>query len=123
MSILKKSLKKRDENASLVGVYIPKRLASYLSLFSLAKGQTKSSILKALITQWIESKQEKVTIDILVHEIALRAYKSWKKPVGKRDNFATFKTELKNELSFKGLAEFADRIISIVCDEKNKDKE
>jgi len=123
MSILKQHFKrKRDEVASLVGVYIPKRLASYLSLYCVARGKTKSSILKMLITEWIEQQQERTNLETLINDISNKAYNVWKYPKGKRKNFDTFKGELKNELAYKGIGNYAEQIITNICDEKIKDE-
>lgn len=124
MVILKRKIKKKqDSDSNLVGVFIPTRLATYLSLYCLATGKTKSSIFKTLISDWQEEQEKTNNFDELVYRIAIRSYNIWKNPNGKRDNFATFKSQLRNELEFKGLGVYVNRIISIISDEKNKEGE
>lgn len=119
--ILKTNFTKKEENdAHLVGMYVPKRLASYLSLYCLAKSQTKTSVLKPLLTEWIEENQEKIPIDVLVREIAHKAYNVWKAQI-RPSNFNTFKNQVKRELIAKGLTGYSDRILNIITDEKNKE--
>jgi hypothetical protein len=123
MSILRTKFKKKEENdAYLVGAQVPRRLASYLSLFCLAKGQTKTSVLKPLLEDWVDDNQSETSIDVLIKEIALNAYSVWKAQV-RQSNFNTFKNQVKRELTSKGLSGYSDRILNIITDEKNKEKD
>jgi len=139
MAILKRTIrrKRKDEKASFLGLTIPKEMADYLSLFSLAKGITKSSVIKALLQNWIHKMKEDFVENDLVKIIGFRSFNSWKNPnvprnfrtagccanpVAKRINFNTFKSSLKIELDYKGLSDYSDGIIKLIEDEKRKDE-
>jgi len=121
MTILKKRFKARKEvDAYLIGAKVPKRLASYLSLYCLAKEKTKTSVLKPLIEDWIKKQQEGMPISDLVQIIARKAYKIWQ-GFEHKQNFHTFKMQLKNELILKDLEEYSEEILNLLMDEKNKE--
>src|SRR3990167_8702010 len=58
----------------LVGVEIPQQLHSYLALFTLAKGVTKSAVLRNLIQKWYENipTSEDELIEILMYEFRIQ---------------------------------------------------
>jgi hypothetical protein len=121
MTILKRRTKRtRSEGVDFVGLRFPKKLASYISLYSLSIGVTKSSIVKAQITRWIDEQQKVVSEDDLVTEVAERALNIWENPEGKRMNFHTFISQLRIELCNKGLENYVERIISIIHDKKGE---
>lgn len=124
MTILKRSSKRKrkDEKSSFLGITIPKKLSDYLSLFSIAKGVTKSSIIKGLLIDWNNIMQEDYSEDDLVHTIGIRAYTVWCNAGGKRANLHTFKNRLKLELKSKGLEHYTDAVIKIMEDEKSKNE-
>jgi hypothetical protein len=120
MSILKKTTKEKVKDDHYIGIYIPKEMASYLSLYCLAIGVSKSSIVENLITKWVINTRKEKPTDKLLKDIAIKAFVLWENPNGKRTHFQTFKNQLKNELQYKKLDQFADEIINILLNEKNK---
>jgi hypothetical protein len=123
MTILKKAIKRRrkDEHAAFLGLTLPRKVATLLSLYSISHGITKSSIVKLLIEGWIRSGME-VTEDEMVFDIAQKSFHFWNHPNGKRMNYHTFKTDLKNELVSKGLGAYVDKILTLIDNEKSKDE-
>lgn len=121
MSILKRPRKdKGKDEASLVGVYIPTRLFVYLSLYSFAKGESKSSILRTLIEDWGKNAQELQNYEDLYDQIAIKAYKNFKEQ--KKKNFVIFRNVLRAQLTKAMPVEYVDKIILRFTHEKDKDK-
>ena len=127
MAILKKAIKRKrkNERTAFLGLIIPEKAATLLSLYSVSQGVTKSSIVKSLIESWICSVFGESHLDTknkMVLQIAQKSYSYWSNPVGKRMNYNTFINKLKNELESKGLSVYTDEILKIIDDEKNKNK-
>ena len=121
MSILKKVTKKTKAiDTDFLGFYFPKELVSYLTLYSLATGRTKTSLVKFPVKNWIASKKEEFPVDDLLKIIAEKSFQTWENPVGKRDNFNTFKSLLRIELKNRKLDEYVDKVIELIEYEKNK---
>ena len=118
MGILKK-VDKKKEGSKLIGGFVPRKLAVYLSMYSLAYGKTKSLILKELVTNWMYSQTD--TINSLTRLIGTKAYNVWKTESFTED-FDAFLDTLKNELSVKNIAEYSDEIIKHAINEKKKDE-
>jgi hypothetical protein len=123
MPILKKAIKRKrtSESAAFLGLTLPRKVATLLSLYSISHGVTKSSIVKALIETWIRSDVDPIENDLVIN-IAQKSYHFWSHPNGKRMNYHTFKTDLKNELISKGLDVYVDKILTLIDDEKSKDE-
>jgi hypothetical protein len=94
----------------------------YFSLYCLSIGMTKSHVLKSMILEWIDRSRSSLPKEVLIKNLACRAFEVWNNPEGRRVNFTTFINELRLELKFKGLEDYADRIIEIIKDEKVKEK-
>lgn len=122
MVILKRKFKKKEDTSSLVGVVLPARLATYLTLFCLAHGKTKSSVIKDLLSNWVDQSETEKSFDYLINAIAARSYNIWAVDKEKKMNFNTFKNSLKYELKKKGLAPFSDRILNRLSDEKKENE-
>jgi hypothetical protein len=123
MTILKRKTKRsRKTDNDFVGLRIPEKLASYISLYCLSAGVTKSSVLKAQLNRWAGEQQKIVSEDDLVREVAERALHIWEHPEGKKINYHTFISQLKMELSYKGLENYVERIISIINDKKGEEE-
>jgi hypothetical protein len=104
MSVLKNENK---TDSKLVGVLMPISANNYITLYSLAKGVTKSKIFKPLIEDWLEQQQNKESDEDLLQEIVQRVDTLWKvrKSNNKKLQFKTFRDELEKELAGKGLKE------------------
>jgi hypothetical protein len=123
MPILKKAIKRKFTNkqATFLGLIIPKKVATLLSLYSISHGVTKSSIVKSLLETWVRSDVDPIENDLVIN-IAKKSYYFWSHPNGKRMNYHTFKMDLKNELISKGLDVYVDKILTLIDDEKIKDE-
>jgi len=122
MSILKKNTKKTKIVAtSYLGLYLPKELATYLTLYSLATGRSKTSIVIQQMKRWTAMNDELTPIDELLQTIVIKSFEKWNHPVGKRENFNTFKSMLKIELRNRSIEQHIDKIIELLEYEKNKE--
>ena len=90
------------EETKLLGVHLPPDIFNYVSLYTLAKGITKSKLFKGFIDVWME--EEKETEASLLDELVERIQTEWRKEkkTHPRANFAVWLDEIKKELS-KGL--------------------
>lgn len=122
MVILSKRLKKEGNAAFMIGTYIPKRLATFLSLYCLAHGKTKTSVIKALLNNWVKRNQDKESEDELIQLIVQRAYDSWKNGVKKRKSWKVFESDLIDELEKNHLKDYIATIIGLIYDKKSKDE-
>ena len=114
MAILKTSKKERTK---LVGIHVSPQVHNYLTLHALASGQSKASLLKAIIDRWLTySKSNEVDlIDSIITQIKLE----WKirRRVKPRSSFQEFKTQLQKELLWKGLTqEQVETILKSIVD-------
>ena len=53
------SINSKRENHKLVGVSLPSPVHDYMTLYSLAKGSSKSKIFKSLLVPWVDKAKEK----------------------------------------------------------------
>lgn len=102
MAILKTEPDRKD---ILVGAYVSRRIHSYFTLFTLAKGVSKSKIFTELFYDWI-SKQKEIDSDAdLIRQIILRVQKTRNKRTNIDMNLDTFKKVMGAELLAKGVPE------------------
>ena len=114
MSILRKKVKKEDINENkFVGGIVPRQFADYLTLYTLAYGVTKSSILTEVLKYWIVSLSE----EVLLESIAKRAYIAWKES---DKTFGDFLTDISLEFDKKGLNKYSVVLTKLIKDEKKK---
>jgi len=73
-SILKE---KKNPDHKLVGTYFPLRVYTYLTMFTLAKGVTRTYVLKEIINKWIEDQLESNSEKALIQEIIKRSWQRW----------------------------------------------
>jgi hypothetical protein len=111
--------RKRRVVAGFMGTYIPKSQADYVTLFCNALEVPKISIMKTLLTEWMNGQIKVYTNEVLEKRIAENAHKAWTKTEGK--SFESFMKELQFELRRKKLEpDVTGRILTLVTDEKNK---
>jgi len=115
MTILKCSSNKKKVDTKLVGVLLPLELHSFFSLYTVAKGITKTTIVNDELKNWVHSTQ--ICGDDeneLIKEIVVKIRAKWNtvkiKTPGK--TLWDFKRELKTELRLKGISE--QHIIQII---------
>jgi hypothetical protein len=100
-------IKSKRENHKLVGVSLPSQVHDYMTLYSLAKGTSKSRIFKSLLVPWVDKAKEKESEIVLMLAIVQRINDRWRleKASHARKDFDTFKDQIILELTRKGLSE------------------
>lgn len=93
----------------LVGASLPLLIHNYITLYTLAKGMSKTKIFKNLLDDWISSQKERgETEEELISKIIYRANAQWRVEKARRRSgkpFSQFIKELEDELYYKGLSE------------------
>jgi hypothetical protein len=115
MSILK--AKSQSKLSEFVGVFLAPQTRQYLVLYSLAKGITKSEIIRGQIEQWI--KEQPVTAE-LVLEIIYKLQEEWDSKDKSNNDLAFYITNIKGELHHKGIS---NDIIQIIINGINDDNQ
>jgi len=111
MTLLKTDSTKKT---TLIGAYVSNRVHDYMTLFSLAKGISKSRIFNELFLDWI-SRQKKIDKDVdLINQIIARVQKTRNKPGNRKMELVVFKDTIEKELTKKGVA---DDYIAIIISE------
>lgn len=118
MAILKR--KHDPKGVRYAGTYISQRTASYLGLFSLAKGVTKSSIIRRRIEEWIKKQPP---VEDLIRLIIARAKGQYLIDQVKDPSLTlhSFLKKLRQELRSSQLEDdYIELIISKVHEENKK---
>lgn len=91
----------------LIGVYLRSRVHAYLSLYAQAKGITKSSLLKELILDWVDSAKESETDEEMAKQISARVLLQWQTYIKKKPytNIERYRLKVEKELLAKGIEE------------------
>lgn len=84
-----------------VGAHLPPQINSYLTLYSLAKTQSKDSLIREQMTKWVAEKEKEFSIQSLEKELAEAFYEVYKD--SDEDALDMFLIELKKELRKKGV--------------------
>ncbi len=106
MTILRSNTKRID--TKLVGVLLPMELHAYFSLYTVAKGITKTVIIKDELNNWAHATQLCGEIEEeLIKEIIEKIREKWNaiKIKTPEKSIKDFKQELKTELRIKGISE------------------
>ena len=103
MSILNPKSKK--EQCKFIGAFLPQWIHSYLAMYTLAKEQTKSEVIRNLIEDWVKSSE--ISDNELLQEIISKVKTQWKlqKHSDSSLNFDYFKRNIHQELTRKGMQE------------------
>lgn len=118
MTILKrKSGKDYDqENDKICTIYLPPPIFNYLALFTYAHSITKTSILKAIIEDWMGDTILEEPPDKLIKRIGKRALDAWKEKKARHPGLSlfNFKKQLIHELEWKGVTPEQIKTILII---------
>lgn len=92
------------KQGKLVGGYVPRRLAEYLSLLALYKNATTQSILREIIEFWSQNQEPR---DAIIQTLADRAYQEWarRKREDPSINYNSYKAELRDRLQKRKIPE------------------
>lgn len=115
----------RRANFKLVGASLPPQVHNYISLYTVAKGLNKTSIMKELFENWMKQQKIKGASETaLMDLIEKRARIQWQiTKTDKTTTFADFKRILINELGRKGVSEDHINTILQKINDKWKEKE
>jgi len=107
---------KKKKDYKLVGAYLSSWVHSYLTLYTLAKGNTKSNVLKELLETWISQQRTFYTDEELIQEIIQRIEIQWKleRKTNPLASFKKFKEDLRKEFLDKGVK---DETVNIIIKE------
>lgn len=96
---------KNDSNQKtiLMGAYVSTRVHKYMTLYSLAKGVSKSKVFNELFLDWVSRQKEIDTDTELLKQILARVQKARDKSKKRRVPLPDFKAEIEQELLSKGL--------------------
>jgi hypothetical protein len=85
---------------------------NYLSLYTIAKGITKTSIFKELLMTWVDERKKEESDMALVQQIIRRTHMQWVKQRQRGITLMVFKAELRQELENRGISyEYIDLIL------------
>ena len=115
MPILKAEKK---EPLKFIGAFLSPHTQQYLLMYSLAKGVTKTTIIRKLIEDWMEKEQVDFPIDQLILLVAHRGKLQWKteKSLTPNSEFFLFKKKFEQELRSKGVDEkYIQTILNELC--------
>ena len=110
MTTLLSNRKKTD--CKLVGGYLPPQVYTYMTLYALAKGTTKTNIIKELLEEWVKANSKRAKEGKLLEEIVERLFQQWKSIRTRRDmTFEQYKAKVGLELQNKGLGNKVELIM------------
>jgi Arc/MetJ-type ribon-helix-helix transcriptional regulator len=102
MVILKTPHTRKEQN-KFIGVYYPQWIYSYFSLYTLAKGVSKSEYMRQIVEEWTHKQQE--SDEQLIAEIVLKIKAQWQEErrANPTKNFDAFKKNVCVELRSRGV--------------------
>lgn len=113
--------KSERHDKELVGAYMDEVISYYLTLFSIAKGQSKSITIREQLTTWFENQKEDVSQ--LVEEITGKVQAEWVKTKRKDPaaSYLKFRQSVRQELAVRGVKEQEIKTILTELNETNKE--
>lgn len=95
----------KNKNTKLIGAVVAPHVHQYLTLFALAKGSTKSKLLKTLLDEWMLAHRNTETDDQLLRELVQRIKDQWEreKELNPAIKFDKFEAAIQNEMRDRGL--------------------
>lgn len=120
MPLLKKNSKR--QGFKLLGALLPPWFHHYVSLYSIAKGVTKTEIIKSPLEKWITENYKIEPISKLVNLISNKVKCQWQEKKCHTENaLVDFKLEIETELETKGVPK--NYILQILKDIRWKELE
>jgi hypothetical protein len=103
MSILKVKSKVKDNK--LIGANVPPHVHQYFTLYTLAKGTSKSKIFQTILEEWMANTRSTNPDNILLQELAERISGEWEKVKEEHPSSTLdqFKLVIAEEMEAKGL--------------------
>ncbi len=89
----------------LVGASLPTEIHSYLTLYTLSRGMSKTKIIRDLLEGWMDVQKRREAEEDLLEKVTYRANARWRIEKSRRTSrtFEQFCLDLKDELLDKGL--------------------
>jgi len=89
----------------LLGVFVPPYIHEYMALYCLAKGGTKSRLVRALVEPWIDKTRRSHPDEELIEEIVESIKIKWRieKSTTYNPSYKKFKETVEQELISKGI--------------------
>jgi len=105
MSLFGINSKRKDYR--LMGAHLSLWVHSYMTLYALAKGTSKSKLIITLIEDWVVKEKEKASSEDLINELVKRLTIKWKGLKTSKYNitFVEYTTDIQVELIKKGISE------------------
>jgi hypothetical protein len=100
-----------------IGGFFPTYIDHYLTLWSLANGVTKSSVMLSLLEEWVASNRAKKSEKQLMEKIIQRVSSQWKIEKAKPNKplFEVYIEDVRIELLSRGLSEEnVDKILKAI---------
>lgn len=116
MQILNLKSSKKDGVFKQIGVEVSQKVNTYLTITALAKGVTKTVIVRGLIDDWIGQQTDVGLIRTLVDKLKMR----WRaeRILNRETTFEAFKQEAEKWLLLKGIdQDYVNMIIKDLKDE------
>jgi hypothetical protein len=105
MSILKSHSKR--EVCRFIGAFVPQWVYEYFALYTLAKSESKTEVIRSMFENWIATQRADVVGDdiVLLSEVTQQIKQQWKlERLSKNPcSFSVFKNRVKSELNSRGL--------------------
>lgn len=89
MSVFESKRKRYGTDLQLIGGYFPREVVERFGLVAIAKGETRSGLLKEHIETLLDEEPDN---DTLILDIASSAYKEWKKRLVQNEGKSKWKT-------------------------------
>jgi|GEM_PF-2733637 hypothetical protein len=119
-TVLKKRQSYNKKEVAYIGILIPKEVASFLSIYSVANGITKTKVINDLLIKWKEETLATKSEFEYVKQIVELSWESWKNYPIKRTTFYAFCYKLRTEFKARGLK---PELINLILDKLKYEKE
>lgn len=118
MTVFKKTISENIQARKFVGGHIPLQTYTYLTLFGLSEGISKSSIINQLLRTWQDDNKTAKPLEALENETALQAVKQYRAAGESKRNLIKFRIALHSELKRKDILPISiSNILKIFTDE------
>jgi len=111
-----KSNRESRSNTSFLGMYIPKELSDYITLYCHVFTVTKTDLLKAILVLWREQESSQTQLE---WGLAKKSYQIWCE--SSEENYDIFKDQFAYELHNAKLNDDVIKRILIFTDNENKE--
>jgi hypothetical protein len=99
--------KSKKELSKFIGAFLPRWIFDYFTIYTLAKSQSKSELMRSILEEWIVKQRTTISDDALLDEVAVNVRQQWKlECIGDPNaKLVPFKASLVLELRSRGLSD------------------